>query len=114
MSRVTVAAKDPNHEIIVGLDPPLGFWFIQVWNKDDLDREDPVFWKDTRSNYEMCTWMRKYCDLNADISTQKAFWNIQGDFDPARPCVLPEDYVIGDINSLPLPGRKAGECDCDD
>lgn len=81
MSRVIVKAKNPNHEVVVGLDRPLQHYFIQVYDLSAED-EEPFFWEDTRSNYKLCEHMREYCDLE-DPATAKAFGNVQGDWDPA-------------------------------
>ena len=41
MSRIALKGINPSHEVIVGLDRPLGQWFYQVWDIED-DSEIPL------------------------------------------------------------------------
>lgn len=41
MSRIALKGINPSHEVIVGLDRPLGQWFYQVWDTTG-DSEAPI------------------------------------------------------------------------
>ena len=41
MSRIALKGINPSHEVIVGLDRPLGQWFYQVWDIEG-DSEMPI------------------------------------------------------------------------
>ncbi len=83
MSRCTVKTKIEGTHLEVGLDQagtPRASWFGHAYNDGE---EKPVdsLWS-TRSNGELCAWMRKHgVDLD-DEYTAKVFHDIGGDLDP--------------------------------
>ena len=48
MSRIELQGKDPNVQVIVGLDRPLQQWFYQIW---DYNQEDEA---PTRCSMDEC------------------------------------------------------------
>lgn len=87
MSRHEVLARDPAHKIIVGWDPPLQTFFVQVIDRraEDAGADDKfVLWEGCclREIYEVDQLVRRvgrYADLTADLRA-----TLHGDKDEER------------------------------
>ena len=93
MSRVKLHPKNPEHEIVVGLDRPLNTFFIsvmQVQADDDLRDLPPVEFKDRWDRGEVVEKIEQYAVDNK--RTQEVISSIFMDLDPAEhvPAKLPD------------------------
>ena len=89
MSRVELQPKNPEHEIVVGLDRPLNTFFIsvmQVQAEDDLRDLPPVEFRDRWDRSEVVEKIEEYAIDNA--WTKEVKRAIFLDLDPAQ--VVPE------------------------
>ena len=83
MSRVILESTDPTIEsVVVGIDPPLGCWFAQVYNAAPTSEENELrIWKDIASQSEVIEVIKKYADLKCP-RTQKVLEYVVMDLDP--------------------------------
>ena len=98
MSRVELHPKNPDHEVVVGLDRPLNTFFIsvmQVQADDDLRDLPPVEFNDHWDRSDVVEKIREYAVDNE--RTQDVVSAIFMDLDPADqvPERLPKDNDAG-------------------
>jgi hypothetical protein len=84
MSRIKLNSKNPEHEVVVGLDKPLSTFFISV-TKEDEDKEDILIeFKDFWARSEVLSKIDEYAiDDSLTMDVKRA---ISLDLDP-------EDFI---------------------
>jgi hypothetical protein len=85
MSRINLTPKIPNHEVVVGFDPPLQTFFAQVYppEPDDENADHaPLMFKAQWTREEVLDVIDTYAAN--DQKTQKVRQAILMDLDPGR------------------------------
>jgi hypothetical protein len=92
MSRVQLDCKDEDNYLIVGLDPPLGEYFYQLYGpmrtvveEDGQEWEDdsPIVWACTATRTEVLEMIGKHCDMGSEW-TDHVYNLIVMDLDPGE------------------------------
>lgn len=87
MSRVSLRGKDDNiHEVVVGWDPPLKTYFVQVYGPEPVDPHadwSPIVWQSVASRGQVLGTMDKFADMG-DPLAKKAYEYIALDIDPQK------------------------------
>jgi len=84
MSRCLIKPKDQNHQIAVGIDPPLQCWFIQVFDLayEKIKKEEKLIIDlDSSSRWPIIEIINEYADLEDSYAAQVKDY-IAMDLDP--------------------------------